>query len=367
MEPGTSLLRALSGLADGTGRTVVIAGPPGSGKSESLATFGTALQQTGARVINAQGSYRDRSVPYAVATRIWEEYERAAVEAPSPPTESLNRAEVPAWGFAYVSEAPLMSRQRLQAVGRGGSEVRPEEFWAEFAHDLEEGRLGSLAVLVDDATLLDHESREFLTYLSARARLRPLLMVLVLDSSVPTYSLWDEHLDHRVDVDWIRSGPSRGDLRDAHRMRGVLKGMSGPSQTMVRITALLGGSASQVTLSRAARMTLGQVAEALNAPVAANLLKIRSDRVALAQEGWGPLIEESIPEEERREMHGEIARALHALYPEPSLEHRIEIANHLFRHAKDADALRALATAAQLLEREFQFDAAEELLARAVA
>ncbi|MHB8352189.1 MAG: AAA family ATPase [Thermoplasmata archaeon] len=367
VEPGTSLLRALSGLSDGTGRTIVVAGPPGSGKSDCLAAIEPALTQSGARVLAIQGSYRERSVSYAVAARIWEAYEHAESETPEAPETRIDESEVPAWGLAYASDAPIMSRQRLQAVGRGGSEVRPEDFWAEFLQDLGADRVKSLAILVDDATLLDHESREFLTYLSARARLRPCLVVLVLDTSVPAYSLWDEVLEKRTDVDWIRPAYPRGDLRDAHRMRGTLKGLPGPGQMMVRMIALLGGSASQVMLGRASHLTLSQVSEALNGPIAANILKIRSDRVTLASEGWVPLIEESIPEDERREMHGRIARALQALHPEPTLERRIDIANHLYGHAKGADAMWALSAAAQLLEKELRFDAAEDLLERAVA
>ncbi len=367
VEPGTSLLRALSGLSDGTGRTIVIAGPPGSGKSDCLAAFVPGLASAGTRVLTVQGSYRERSVSYAVAARIWEAYENAESPGPAEPDHDVDRSEVPAWGLAFESGAPLLSRQRLQAVGRGGSEVRSDEFWGKFLEDLEAGRLDSCAVLVDDATLVDPESREFLTFLSARTRLRPLLIVLVLDSATPAFSLWDEAFEKRTDVDWIRIPYSHGDLRDAHRMRGVLRGLPGPSQTMVRIVALLGGTASQVMLGRATHLTLSQVGEALNGAVAANLLKIRSDRVTLASEGWVPLIEESIPEDERREMHGRIARALQALHPEPTLERRIEIANHLYRHAKGADALWALSAAAQLLEKELRFDAAEELLERAVA
>lgn len=371
VEPNASLLRSVSGLADGSGRTVAIAGPPGSGKSELLGQFRARLAESRARVLEVRGSYRDRSVPYALAARIQEEYERRSAEEPPEASTGeaipVDRVDVPAWAYVPPSDAPMVSRQRLQAMGRGASAVRPEEFWTRFSAEVARPEGRSLGLLIDDASLADHDSRDFLLYLSARARLRPMLLVLVLDNSLPAYGLWDDQLSRRSDVDWVRLTAVRPDLRDASRVRSLIRSLPFAGQALVRYTALLGGTTTAIALGRVTRTGLHQVTDALQAPLAANLLRLRGDRITLGTESWLPLVLDTIPESDRRDMHGKVAGALQALYPEATLERQCEIALHLYEHGKDLEALRALVPAASRLEQELRFDDAEAYLERAIA
>jgi tetratricopeptide (TPR) repeat protein len=317
-------------------------------------------------VIEARGSFRDRQVPHVIAARIWEEYARGPTASEEKPRVDLAPGDVPAWAFLPENDAPVPSRQRLQASRRASGNVRPEEFFARFVEDLGSPEGAPLAILVDDASLLDNESREFLIYLSGRARLSPLLLLFVLDSSLPAYGVWDEALSGRNDVDWVRFPWSRPDPRDVARLRGQFRGLSAPAQQLVRLVALLGGSTSQVLLGRISRMTPTQVAESLHAPVTANLLRIRGDRVNLGSESWAPIFVDPIELAERRELHLRIAHALAAMHPEPSTEQLVEIADHRFEHGKDVDALRSLTAAATSLERDARFDEAEEATERAI-
>ena len=166
---------------------------------------------------------RDRQVPHVIAARIWEEYARGSVEPAESRGEELPQGDMPAWGFIPGGEAPVPSRQRLQATRRSTGNVRPEEFLARFTEDLNGPDGSPLAIIVDDASLVDHESREFLLHLSNRARLRPLLLVFVLDNSLPAYGVWDEGLAGRSDVDWVRFSTSRPDPRDVARLRAQMR------------------------------------------------------------------------------------------------------------------------------------------------
>jgi hypothetical protein len=375
VEPELSLLRATSGLADGKGRTVVIAGPPNSGKSDLAEMFRDRLRERGVRVIEVAGSYRERGTPYTIAARVVDEYLQRHSEADSdgetgeerPSEASLPPPGAPPWAFVPTLQAPLIRRARPHAQGRGVSEVRPEEFWGTLSEELRGGRRPPLAILVDNASLVDEESREFFLYLSARAGLRALLLIVVLDDSLPAYTAWDERLAREVDVDRVHILLSYPDAGDAYHVRTLLKKLSPESTLLVRVAALMGGSATPVALGRVTLMTMSQVAEGLRGAVAENLLKQRGERVAISSEAWIRAVADSIPEEERLELHGRIAAALQALYPEAAVDRQLEIAHHLFTHAKDLPALRALTNVAHQLERAFRFDEAVDAVEKGIA
>ena len=60
----TPVLRALQGLAENSGRTLVIAGPPTSGKTHLLEELEALLHARNARIVRLRGSYRSRSIPF---------------------------------------------------------------------------------------------------------------------------------------------------------------------------------------------------------------------------------------------------------------------------------------------------------------
>jgi hypothetical protein len=366
--PESVLLRALAGLSDGTGRTVVVQGPPGSGKSAVLAQWSARLDEAGTRVVSVAGNLRERGLAYAAAGRMWEEYERVVAEGRERATPELLPADVPAWAMPPpLTGPPLMSTQRLQAVGRRSPELHPEEFWTELVEGFRRPDGPPVAFVIDDATLFDAESREFVLHLSGRTRLRPLLLVLALDTSLPSFGAWDSAWEGRIEVERVEHRFSEADLRDAHRVRALLKGLPPEGRRIVEFVALLGGSATPIELGRITRAGLGPTNEALRPALAAGLLKMRGDRVALVDEGWVPLLLDAIPTEDRSARHGQVATGLIALHPEPGLDAKLRIADHLYAHAKDAAALRALTAAAEGLERVLRFDEAEDALSRAVA
>ncbi len=366
MEPGSVILRALAGLTDGSGRTVVVAGPPGSGKSALLAGLQVQLEQRGARTVAISGSFRDRAVPSAAAARIAEEYHRLATDGErGAPGRSVG-PEIPPWAMPPLVSDGGSVRHRGAVLARRGPDVRPEEFWKEFLEDSRATPARPLGILVDDAVVLDQESREFLLYLIGRAHLRPIVIALALDDTLPAYALWDGAIAGRFSVDWVRTRPTLFDPRDVNRLYELLRPLAPGPLTLVRFTALLGGSTTQYALGRIARVPLAQVAEELQVPVRDKLLRIHGGRVSLLNDAHREEILAMIPEADRARLHGQVADGLRALHAEPELEERIEIAQHLYRHRRDEPALRALAEGAHLLERQQRFDEAEELVGRAI-
>ncbi len=367
VEPGSIILRSLAGLSEGTGRTVVIVGPPGSGKSRVLASLRGRLEQQGCRVLELAGAYRDRGVPQSTAARILDEYLRIRSEEPGPGGSVAPAEGALPWGVPPLATSVVPSRQRLQLVGRRSTEVRPEDLWDRFEEESRQSGFRPLAILVDDAGLLDDESRSFLLALSQRARLRPLLVGIVLDESQPGYGPWDAELRKRTDVDRIRRPHTTLDPRDVQRLQADMRALPPSALELARYTALLGGNASQIALGRVGRGGHAQVVEGLQLLTRSNLLRLRGDRVRFATEGAFEVVADAIPEPERRAMHGRIADTLEAMHPEPTLDDRIQIAEHRYGHAKDAAALAALQEAARLLERQFRFDEAEGFLTEAIA
>src|ERR1700730_12941557 len=94
----SQVVRSIGGLASGSGRTLVIAGPPLSGKSELLADLRAELAARPVRLIELRGTYRDRTTPYATFATVEEHTptEPAGEEAglaPALPPEAPPEAE----------------------------------------------------------------------------------------------------------------------------------------------------------------------------------------------------------------------------------------------------------------------------------
>ncbi|MCI4333834.1 MAG: hypothetical protein L3K01_08995, partial [Thermoplasmata archaeon] len=289
------VVRSIGGLSDGSGRTLVIAGPPLSGKSELLAELRAELAARPVRLVELRGTYRDRTTPYATFATVEEHpvEETSEASADLPPGLAPARPElpddvlpppdlgVPPFAIPAVEEAPRSRRSRAErspsiffgpSRRRGEAMVDAEQYY----HDLIEGFRATpgsaAAILVEDGTLVDAESRDVLLYLSERTRWRPLLVVLVLDTSLPAFSAWEERLLGRGDVDWVRIPQAKHDPREAHRLKENFDTIPDATRRVLVYTALLGGSVSEVSLGRATRLNFRTLAEALQPAVQANLV-----------------------------------------------------------------------------------------------
>jgi tetratricopeptide (TPR) repeat protein len=399
----SAIVRSIGGLADGSGRTLVIAGPPLSGKSELLQEIRQQLANRPVRLVELRGTYRERQTPYAAfasaqetanptPTNVPEEETipggAPAFVPPDPRAEPESDGEggdpgsspdepAPFSPYAYgpIEESPRSRRSRQDRGGssffgpsrrRGEAMVDPSEYYRGLLDEFraEPGR--SVAILVEDATLVDPESRDVLLYLGERTRWRPLLVVLVLDASLPAFAAWEERLLGRGDVDWVRIQQAKHDPREAVRLRENFDAIPDATQRVLVFTALMGGSVSEVSLGRATRLNFRTLAEALAPAVEASLVRVGDGKVTIPHAAWVGLLPDLVPDAVRREMHREIGDALAALNPEPDLKRRIELANHYYASAPDPTALRYLLETAEISERLAAFDASEEAVAKAL-
>ena len=188
----------------------------------------------------------------------------------------------------------------------------------------------------------------------------------MLDASDPSYGAWEEKLLGRGDVDWVQRPQLKEDAREAARFEGTFQALPPPAQRVVALTALLGGSAQEVVLSRVSRLPIRTLADAVHPAIEARLLKIDNGRVVLIHPSWVTVLDELLGEARLRALHREIAEGLEAMHPEPTLERRIELAEHYFGWESGATALRYLLEAAELSERLSTYDKSVELLDRAL-
>lgn len=375
------VLRATEGLAENSGRTVVITGPPLSGKSALLGEIRERVKSLNARVVELKGSYRSRSVPYGALDGLRAPTEPEGSSEESGTGSALGAAveipDVPMVPMAYVPERlPTRRRSRgersrttmlgQQVRGRSANEGDPDAYWAELLEEFRKPGARPVAILVDDGSIFDADSRDFITALSRRARYRPLLIAIALDSSVPGAVTWEEALLGRGDVDWVRISESLADAREVHRLKGLFDGLPELTQRVVGYVALLGGSVGEVVLSRVARLAFPQLGEALVPAAGVGLVKAQEGKVGIPHHAWIAPMADLFPEKQRREMHLEIAQALAALSPEPSLARRTEVARHYYAWYPGPMAFHELLEAAELNFRLLAFDAAEELLALAI-
>lgn len=376
----TPVLRSLQGLAENSGRTLVVAGPPTSGKSRLIDELEGHLKNRSARIIRLRGSYRSRSIPYGSLDGLRSENGGNRGSGAANGTEGLGADQdisVPISPVPFLSERMPQGRRSRgerprttflgQPVrGRSANEGDPDAFWLELQPEFVGPNAHPVAILIDDGALFDTESRDFIVSLSRRARFRPLLIAIALDTSVAGFATWEDGFLGRGDVDWIRIPHSLPDPREAHRLKAIYDDLPSVSQRMVGYIALLGGSVGEVVLSRVARLPFPQLAEAILPAAGAGLVKVQDGKVLLLHQAWVPLTEDLLPEKQRREMHLEIAEALSALSPEPNLNRRTEVARHYLAWFPGPMALRYLLEAAEISLELLEFDAAEELLDQAI-
>ncbi len=376
----TPVLRALQGLAENSGRTLVIAGPPTSGKTHLLEELEALLHARNTRIVRLRGSYRSRSIPFGAldGLRVSNGGDDSIGAMDGPDSEASGPdPSVPISPVPFLTERlPQGRRSRAERArttflgqpirARSANEGDPDAFWQELQPEFVGPSAHPVAILIDDGSLFDTESREFIVALSRRARFRPFLIVLAVDSSVAGVASWEDAFLSRGDVDWVRLPHSLPDPREAHRLKAIYDNLPSVSQRTVGYVALLGGAVGEVVLSRVARLTFPQLAETILPATEAGLLKVHDGKVTMPHAAWIPLTEDLLAEKQRKEMHLEIAEALSALSPEPNLARRIEVARHYLAWFPGPMALRALLEAAEISLQLLAFDSAEELLADAL-
>ncbi len=375
------ILRVMEGLAERSGRVLVVSGPPLSGKSAVLDDLRARLRDREAHIYELRGSYRGRSTPFGALDGL-------AMERPASEDGSAGESvpgevpivELPAGPMApgaYLPGRLPPSRRGRGERSRGGgltgpvrarsaNEGDPEAFWLRILPKLRGEAARPVALMIDDGALFDAESRDFILRLSQKARLRPLLIAVALDTSVAGYASWEEVLLGRADVDWIRFTHSSPDPREALRLKAIFDDLPSVTQKTVGFVALLGGSVGEVVLSRVARLNFPQLAEALLPATGVGLVKVTEGKVTFPHLPWISLTTELLPEKDRREMHLEIANALVALSPEPGLARRVEIAHHYLEWYPGPMALRELLDAAEVSLGLLGYDTSEELFREAI-
>ncbi|MGA8542252.1 MAG: ATP-binding protein [Thermoplasmata archaeon] len=382
----TPYLRAMQALAQKSGRTVVISGPPLSGKSALLQEMRALAKERGARIVELRGSYRSRSVPYGALDGLNPEVNVSPAPVGGPDRENgAPEAEdadpgvdAPMGAIAYLPDRlPRSRRSRGERArtsflgqpirGRSANEGDPEAYWQQLLTEFRGTDAHPVVILIEDGALFDPESREFVVALSRKARLRPLLIVCALDTTAPGYVGWEDVFLGRGDVDWVRIPDPLPDAREAHRLKGIFDDLPTVTQRVVGYVALLRGNVGEVVLSRVARLNYPQLAEALLPASGVGVVKIQDGKVTIPHVAWIALIADLIPDTQLREMHLEIANALTALSPEPTLARRIEVARHYLAWFPGPMALRNLLEAGELSLHLLLFDSAEELLADAIA
>ena len=378
------VLRAVQGLAENSGRTLAIAGPPVSGKTSLLAELKSLLKAQGTRIVELQGSYRGRSIPYGALTGLRPETLPSTLAPTGPLDTETNGGEATDESLPlgtpvipYLSERLPRSRRsrgerpRVSFLGqpirgRSANEGNPSAYWRELLPEFRGEAHHAVAILVEDGALFDAESREFLVSLSHRARLRPLLIALTLDTTVPGFIPWEQAFLGRGDVDWVRLTTSAPDPREGHRLKAIWDDLPAVTQRISGYVALLGGSTGEVVLSRVARLNYPQLAEAVLPATGVGLLKVQDGKVTIPHLAWVPLTVDQLTDAQRKEMHLDIANALSALSHEPNFARRVEVARHYLSWYPGPMALRHLLEAAELGLEFSAFDTAEELISDSI-
>ncbi len=359
----------------------MIEGPPTSGKSRLLREMRTAVAAQGGRVVELHGSYRGRGVPFSGldGLRVTPgSPEEGGADAAGESDELLPRA-TDAPMAPVVSDPDATPRSRRVRAGRlrttflgqpvrsrSANEGDANAYWEELLPEFRGDDAHAVLIAIDDAALFDAESREFVVTLSQRARLRPLLIALTLDTAVPDSTLWQETLLGRRDVDWIRLTQSAIDPRETYRLKEQFDRLPPATQRITGFVALMGGEVNEAVLSRVCRLGFGRLAEALVPATQAGLVRAEDGNVTVARRAWVPIVPELLAEDVRRSIHLEIAEALSALSPGSDASREDEIAHHYLAAGPAPMAVAHLLEAADQSLRVYAFDSAAALLSDAV-
>lgn len=374
-----AILRAMEGLREFCGRTLVVQGPPASGKSALLEEIAERAERLAARVVRLRGSYSDRLVPFAGLRGLRGGRPEVADGVLDLGDDTLPEGlDAPMAPVAVNPEAlPRSHRRRPERAreispgapsrSRGAEGVDLATYWEELLPEFRGGAAHPVVLLADDAAYLDPESRAFLLQLGVRARLRPLLLALALDPTVPAAALWQEALATRADTEWVRQPGAGADPREVRRLHELLERLPERTARVVGVLALLGGDVPEFVLGRTTRLGLVALSDVLVPASESGLVRVRQGRASFPDRGAARVLVDLIPEGSRAAMHREIAEALEALSPEPTFARRVEVARHYLGSRPGATAMSRLVSAAEVGLDLLSYDTATELLEEAFA
>ena len=157
----------------GEGRSALIEGPAGVGKTRLLAEVRRRAEAAGALVLSARGSDLEREFPFGVVRQLLEGMLQDPVAA--------ERA------FAGAGAPARAVFERLEAPGEGGSDFAALHglYWV--ALNLAAER--PLVLSVDDLHWADRPSLRFLAYLARRLEGQPVLLAATLRTGEPDTDL----------------------------------------------------------------------------------------------------------------------------------------------------------------------------------
>lgn len=155
--------RAVNRAAGGVGTVVSIEGPAGIGKSRLLQAAAEIAERRGSRVLSAAGRPAEQALGYGVVVQLFER-----------PWLALDVAEQ-----ARLLDGPASPAARLISGGdtNGSEELTIIRGLLRYAGDLAVQRPG-LVLLVDDGRWADAPSLRFMSYLAARVRDLPIVLVV---------------------------------------------------------------------------------------------------------------------------------------------------------------------------------------------
>ncbi len=372
-----AVLRALEGLRQFSGRTLAVIGPPTSGKSAVLDRIAEAAESLSARVVRLKGNSADRLVPFGALAELDSVgvVEPGGEVGPGDGTSAENGVAPMAPVAVNPGALPRAHRRRTErgrpsifaesGRPRGAGAVELTSYWENLLREFRGDGAHPVVLLVDDAAYLDPESRGFLLALGAKARLRPLLLVVALDTRVAETSLWQEALAHREETDWVRQPDSAPDAREVRRYRELLDRFPPRTRRMVGYLALLGGDVPEHLVSRIAHLGHGPLLDLLRPATERGLIRVRDGKIGFSDGSAPPIVAGLFDEPLRAELHREVAEALEALSPEPTVARRIEVARHYLASRRGPTAMAHLVQAAEASLDLGAFDDAAELLGEA--
>lgn len=169
-----ALQRTLGAAGAGSGRLVVIEGPPGVGKTRLVEVARDAALEAGLAVLRARGTELEREFPFGVCLQLFEASLAAAGEE--------ERARWLA-GAATLVE-PLFAPAEIPgpSPGADGHALAHGFFW--LACNIAESR-GGLLIAVDDAQWCDSASLGFLAHLALRLEDVPVVLLVAVRSGDP--------------------------------------------------------------------------------------------------------------------------------------------------------------------------------------
>ena len=173
---------ALSEVAGGDGRLLVILGPAGIGKTRLLDATRRLAEERGMRVLTARGGRLERDFAYGVVRQL---FERVVADATPAAREALLAG--PAAHAGRALGLAVASGDDVRVAEDQAFVVRHGLYWllSNLALD------GPLLVAVDDVQWADSPSLRFLAYLTRRLEGAPLLVAVTARSD-------DETIDDRV-------------------------------------------------------------------------------------------------------------------------------------------------------------------------